>query len=60
MGRLRLKVVPGSSRDEVVGWLDDVIKVKVKVKAPPEKRRASRSTGMSMPSEALLSRIISS
>jgi hypothetical protein len=58
MGRLRLKVVPGSSRDEVVGWLDDAIKVKVK--APPEKRRASRSTGMSMPYEALLSRIISS
>jgi len=44
MGRLSLKVVPGSSRDEVVGWLGDSPKVKVnvnvKVKAPPERERA--------------------
>jgi uncharacterized protein (TIGR00251 family) len=39
MGRLGLKVVPGSSRDEVVGWLGDSLKVKVK--APPEKGRAN-------------------
>ena len=39
MGRLGLKVVPGSSRDEVVGWLGDSLKVKVK--APPEKSRAN-------------------
>jgi len=39
MGRLSLKVVPGSSRDEVVGWLGDSLKVKVK--APPEKGRAN-------------------
>jgi uncharacterized protein len=39
MGRLSLKVVPGSSRDEVVGWLGDALKVKVK--APPEKGRAN-------------------
>jgi len=41
MGRLSLKVVPGSSRDEVVGWLADALKVKVK--APPEKRRANEA-----------------
>jgi len=40
MRRLSLKVVPGSSRDEVVGWLGDSLKVKAKVKAPPEKERA--------------------
>lgn len=39
MGRLSLKVVPGSSRDEVVGWLGDSLKVKVK--APPEKGKAN-------------------
>lgn len=37
MGRLSLKFVPGSSRDEVVGWLGDSLKVK----APPEKGRAN-------------------
>jgi uncharacterized protein (TIGR00251 family) len=41
MGRLGLKVVPGSSRDEVVGWLGDSFKVKVK--APPEKGRANEA-----------------
>ena len=41
MGRISLKVVPGSSRDEVVGWLGDLLKVKVK--APPEKGRANES-----------------
>jgi uncharacterized protein (TIGR00251 family) len=41
MGHLSLKVVPGSSRDEVVGWLGDSLKVKVK--APPEKGRANES-----------------
>jgi uncharacterized protein YggU (UPF0235/DUF167 family) len=34
---LSLKFVPGSSRDEVVGWLGDSLKVK----APPEKGRAN-------------------
>ncbi len=43
MGRLGLKVVPRSSRDEVVGWLGDSLKVKVKVKAPPEKGRANEA-----------------
>jgi len=37
MGRLSLKVVPGSSRDDIVGWLGDSLKVKVKVKVPPLK-----------------------
>jgi uncharacterized protein (TIGR00251 family) len=41
MARLRLKVVPGSSRDEIVGWLGDSLKVKVK--APPEKGRANEA-----------------
>jgi uncharacterized protein (TIGR00251 family) len=41
MGRLSLKVVPGSSRDEVMGWLGDSLKVKVK--APPEKGRANEA-----------------
>lgn len=41
MGRLSLKVVPGSSRDEVVGWLGDSLKVKVK--APPAKGRANEA-----------------
>jgi uncharacterized protein (TIGR00251 family) len=38
---LSLKVVPGSSRDEIVGWLGDSLKVKVK--APPEKGRANEA-----------------
>jgi uncharacterized protein (TIGR00251 family) len=41
LGRLNLKVVPGSSRDEIVGWLGDSLKVKVK--APPEKGRANEA-----------------
>ena len=35
MGRLSLKVVVGSFCDEIVGWLGDSLKVKVKT--PPEK-----------------------
>jgi uncharacterized protein YggU (UPF0235/DUF167 family) len=30
MGRLSVSVVPGSSRDEIVGWLGASLKVKVK------------------------------
>ena len=41
MGRLSLKVVPGSSRDEIMGWLGDALKMKVK--ALPEKGRANEA-----------------
>jgi len=37
--RLALKVVPGSSRDCVAGWLEDVLKVRVR--APPERGKAN-------------------
>lgn len=36
-----MKVVPGSSRDEVVGWLGDAIKIKVAVQ--PEKGKANKA-----------------
>jgi len=39
--KLRLKVVPGGSRDAVVGMLGDDLKIKVS--APPEKGRANRA-----------------
>jgi len=42
--RLDIKVVPGSSRNEVVGWLGECLKVKVV--APPEKGMANHATIM--------------
>lgn len=37
--RLRIKVVPGSSRDCIAGWLDETLKVRVR--APAERGKAN-------------------
>ena len=41
MARLKVKVVPGSSRDQIVGWLGDALKIKVA--APPEKGKVNEA-----------------
>ena len=39
--RLMVKFVPGSSRDQIVGWLGDSLEIKVM--APPGKGRANEA-----------------
>ena len=59
--RISLKVVPGSSRDFVPGWLEDVLKVRVR--APPERGKANAAVekvvarALAVPSNAV--RIVS-
>ena len=38
---LKVKVVPGASRDEIASWLGDALKVRVS--APPEKGKANKA-----------------
>lgn len=37
--KIKLKIVPGSSKDCIMGWLGDALKVKIK--APPENGKAN-------------------
>jgi len=39
--KLKVKVVPGASRNDIVGWLEDSLKLRVT--APPEKGKANRA-----------------
>jgi uncharacterized protein len=39
--RIKVKVVPGASRDEIAGWLND--ELKVRVAAPPEGGKANKA-----------------
>lgn len=41
MAKIAVKVVPGSSRDQIVGWLGDALKIKVA--AAPEKGKANKA-----------------
>lgn len=41
MTKLALKVIPGSSKDSVAGWLEDALKVRVR--SPAERGKANRS-----------------
>ena len=39
--KLKIKVIPSSSRDCIAGWLDETLRIKVK--APPEKGKANKA-----------------
>ncbi len=39
--KLKVKVIPSSSKDCLAGWLEDSLKIKVK--APPEKDKANNA-----------------
>lgn len=39
--KLAIKVIPSSSRDCIVGWLEDTLKIKVK--APADKGKANKA-----------------
>jgi uncharacterized protein (TIGR00251 family) len=39
--KLSLKVVPGASKDEICGWLDDSLKIKVRAAAESGKANAA-------------------
>lgn len=39
--KLQIKVIPSSSKDCIVGWLEDTLKIKVK--APPDKGKANKA-----------------
>ena len=39
--KLRIKVIPSSSKDCIAGWLENTLKVKVKT--PPEKGKANKA-----------------
>ena len=39
--KMSLKVIPGSSRDQIVGWLGDALKIKVRAKAEQGKANAA-------------------
>jgi len=39
--KLQIKVIPSSSKDCIVGWLEDTLKIKVK--APADKGKANKA-----------------
>ena len=39
--KLQIKVIPSSSKDYIVGWLEDTLKIKVK--APADKGKANKA-----------------